>query len=48
MTEDQPSEGTVTVAESGSGTFTQQIVAGSHQLLADEPPPIGDDAGPTP
>ena len=48
MTEEEPSEGTVTVTESGSGTFTQQIAAGSHQLLADEPRPIGDDAGPTP
>ena len=48
MTEEQPSEGTVTVTESGSGTFTQQIAAGSRQLLADEPRPIGDDAGPTP
>jgi putative redox protein len=36
------------VTESGSGTFTQQIAVGSHQLLADEPRPIGDDAGPTP
>ncbi|MGD1111403.1 MAG: OsmC family protein [Mycobacterium sp.] len=42
------SEGTVTVAEAGSGTYTQQITAGHHQLVADEPKPIGDDAGPTP
>jgi len=42
------SEGTVTVAESGSGTYTQRITAGNHQLLADEPRPVGDDAGPTP
>jgi putative redox protein len=42
------SEGTVTVLESGSGTYTQQITAGRHQFLADEPQPIGDDAGPTP
>jgi putative redox protein len=42
------SEGTVTVAESGSETYTQQITAGHHQLVADEPRPIGDDAGPTP
>ncbi len=41
-------EGTVTVEETGSGTFTQQITAGHHQLVADEPRPIGDDAGPTP
>ena len=42
------SEGTVTVVEAGSGTYTQQITAGHHQLVADEPKPIGDDAGPTP
>lgn len=43
-----PSEGTVTVAETGSGTYTQQITAGPHQLVADEPPPISEDSGPTP
>jgi putative redox protein len=42
------SEGTVTVTETGSGTYTQQIAAGHHRLVADEPRPIGDDAGPTP
>jgi putative redox protein len=42
------SEGTVTVTEAGSGTYTQQITAGHHRLVADEPRPIGDDAGPTP
>jgi putative redox protein len=42
------SEGTVIVAEAGTGTYTQQITAGRHQLVADEPKPIGDDAGPTP
>jgi putative redox protein len=42
------SEGTVTVTETGTGTYTQQITAGHHQLVADEPRPIGDDAGPTP
>ena len=42
------SEGTVTVAETGTGTYTQQITAGQHRLVADEPQPIGDDAGPTP
>jgi putative redox protein len=54
MTTDDPSgdavssEGTVTVAENGSGTYTQQITAGPHRLFADEPGPIGEDAGPTP
>jgi putative redox protein len=42
------SEGTVTVTEAGSGTYTQRITLGHHQLVADEPQPIGDDAGPTP
>lgn len=42
------SEGTVTVTETGTGTYTQQITAGHHRLLADEPQPIGDDAGPSP
>ena len=42
------SEGTVTVTETGSGTYTQQITVGQHRLLSDEPRPIGDDAGPTP
>lgn len=43
-----PSEGTVTVTETGPGTYTQQISAGLHRLVSDEPRPIGDDAGPTP
>jgi putative redox protein len=43
-----PSEGTVVVAGTGSGTFTQRITIGDHELLSDEPRPIGDDAGPTP
>jgi putative redox protein len=41
-------EGTVTVTETGSGSYTQQITAGHHRLVADEPRPVGDDAGPTP
>ena len=41
-------EGTVTVAESGAGTYTQEIIAGGHRLVADEPRPFGDDAGPSP
>jgi putative redox protein len=42
------SEGTVTATEAGTGTYTQQITAGHHRLVADEPQPIGDDKGPTP
>jgi putative redox protein len=42
------SEGTVTVTETRAGGYTQQIIAGRHRLVADEPRPIGDDAGPTP
>jgi putative redox protein len=41
-------EGTVTVTETGTGTYTQQIIAGHHELVADEPQPIGDDKGLTP
>jgi putative redox protein len=42
------SEGTVIVTATGAGSYTQQITAGHHRLVADEPPPIGDDIGPTP
>jgi putative redox protein len=41
-------EGTVTVTETGSGTFTRRITTGRHELMVDEPAPVGDDAGPTP
>jgi uncharacterized OsmC-like protein len=41
-------EGAVTVTETGPGTYTQEIIAGHHRLNADEPRPIGEDAGPTP
>jgi putative redox protein len=47
-TQAAPPEGTVTVTESGTGTYTQSITAGSHRLVADEPVPIGDDKGPNP
>ncbi|WP_179469429.1 OsmC family protein [Mycolicibacterium vinylchloridicum] len=48
MTTSVTGEGIVTVGETGAGTYTQQITAGQHRLFADEPLPIGDDAGPTP
>ncbi|OMC34232.1 osmotically inducible protein C [Mycolicibacterium fortuitum] len=38
----------VTVAETHTSTYTQQITVGRHELVADEPRPIGDDAGPNP
>lgn len=47
-THDPSSEGMVTVTGTGSGSYTQQISAGQHRLIADEPRPVGDDAGPTP
>jgi putative redox protein len=47
-TGDESPAGAVTVSEAGSGTYTQQITAGHHRLVADEPRPIGDDAGPNP
>ncbi|MUL77213.1 OsmC family protein [Mycolicibacterium sp. CBMA 226] len=43
-----PNEGTVTVAETGAGKFSQEIIAGNHRLTADEPKPFGDDTGPSP
>jgi putative redox protein len=42
------SDGTVIVTETTAGGYTQQIAAGHHRLVADEPRPIGDDIGPTP
>jgi putative redox protein len=41
-------DGTVIVTDDGPGGLTQQIVAGSHSLVADEPAPLGADRGPTP
>lgn len=41
--------GKVVVAENGQGRYQQAIVAGQHQLLADEPASLGGaDAGPAP
>ncbi|GAS99217.1 OsmC-like protein/ redox protein [Mycolicibacterium canariasense] len=48
MPTDPSTEGTVIVTETGAGTYTQEIIAGSHRLRADEPQPVGDDDGPTP
>jgi putative redox protein len=47
-TQAAPPEGAVTVTETGTGTYTQSITAGSHRLVADEPVPVGDDEGPNP
>lgn len=38
----------MTVEGTGPGSYTQQITVGQHELISDEPRPIGDDAGPTP
>lgn len=43
-----PPEGHVVVEETGTGPFTQQVYAGNHSFLADEPPGVGDDTGPSP
>ena len=40
---------TVTVAESGDGKYSQHMVSGKHQLVADEPEDVGgNDLGPGP
>lgn len=39
----------VVVAENGAGRYQQQVIAGRHSLIADEPATMGgDDAGPAP
>jgi uncharacterized OsmC-like protein len=45
---EQPNEGYVQVTEAGDTRFGQQITAGRHTFIADEPQPIGDDTGPSP
>jgi len=40
--------GSVVVASSPRGPFTQSVTAGTHRLIADEPLPIGNDAGLSP
>lgn len=48
MNADRPAEGVVIVRGSGEG-FAQEIVAGSHRFISDEPAPAGGtDTGPTP
>jgi putative redox protein len=47
-TDTTPQEGVVTVTSTDTGTYTQLITAGRHQLMSDEPRPVGDDDGPTP
>jgi hypothetical protein len=45
--DEQP--GTVIVTHAGTGKYTQQVTAGRHMSLADEPVVVGgDDAGPSP
>ena len=41
-------EGTVVVTDSPKGELAQEIRAGRHVLIADEPTGVGDDLGPTP
>jgi putative redox protein len=39
----------VIVRENGQGRYQQEVIAGEHRLLADEPPSLGgSDAGPAP
>jgi putative redox protein len=47
--EEAPAAGTVSVSETGAGKFQQEVRAGAHRLLADEPADVGGmDSGPTP
>lgn len=41
-------EGAVRVTESGSGRLAQRMVLSGHELVADEPQPIGNGTGPAP
>jgi len=41
-------EGAVRVTESGSGRLAQRMMLSGHELVADEPQPIGDGTGPAP
>jgi putative redox protein len=41
-------EGVVVVTSTGEGPFQQRVRAGRHLFLADEPPGVGDDSGPSP
>jgi uncharacterized OsmC-like protein len=44
-----PAPGTVLVRETGRGQFQQEVMLGSHRLLADEPKDVGGlDSGPGP
>jgi putative redox protein len=48
MTGEHPTEGIVIVRGTGEG-FAQQVVAGSHRLVSDEPARVGGtESGPTP
>lgn len=41
--------GTVVVRENGQGRYQQEVIAGQHRLIADEPASMGgSDAGPAP
>lgn len=43
-----PAEGVVDVSWNGAIRFGQRITVGRHLVTADEPPPAGDDTGPSP
>ena len=46
---DDSEPGTVVVRETGHGQFQQEVISGSHRLLADEPVSVGGlDSGPGP
>ena len=46
---DETAQEGVVVRETGNGSFQQEVIAGPHHLLADEPASVGGtDTGPTP
>ncbi|MFI9327095.1 OsmC family protein [Kitasatospora sp. NPDC052868] len=48
MEQQKTEQGLVVVSENGVGRYGQQVLAGRHELTADEPAPAGEDSGPNP
>lgn len=48
MTTQTDKEPAQVIVRGGAGNFQQQVIAGKHKFIADEPAGIGGDAGPNP